>query len=343
MTLILSIEIYFCGKIDFMKKLHLNQFSLLILILVVSCISEFDEKAEVNLLDSNILRFENSNQMLLYFNEITNETQAKLKNEIDGFVSFKEEYLNVVDLLEKSTSSEKHDSILYANSNLVELRDSVYLPKIENPFYQLICNKDGFYVSENKLHKVISNDEIAFTDLDYADLLLTGQFKHEHVEIVKYSSYEDLHSGKVKANCGSHLQADYFSNSSGCKNDRRVYIRAYSYYAISGNQYTPMVISEAWAEIRNWLCNWKPYDTELKTRNCSFTVSAFINGQNLNSTMSFPDRIVWSGSIILHNGPTAQPVMWQGGQIPTIQFTSIHEESSSRGVGLSNWAVIHCQ
>lgn len=59
--------------------------------------------------------------------------------------------------------------------------------------------------------------------------------------------------------------------------------------------------------------------------------------------MSFPDKSQQSGSITLHSGAVGQPIIWTGGAVPAIQFTNVHLESNSQGVGYGNWAVIDCQ
>ncbi|MCE2733722.1 MAG: hypothetical protein ACK5WV_15195 [Chryseotalea sp.] len=314
----------------------------LILFLLDGCRSELEELRYNP--DLNTLNFKSSQEMIDYFNNISSGINFKKKstNEND-FISFEQEYFNAISELENSRNIYEHDSILYANKDILELSDSTYIPKIVNPFYQLICNRKGYYESENQLHKVLNDSEIAIVNMENASLLINGNLNSSLVKIVKYNSDEQQVNGKVKGNCGQKLEVNYFANAKRCRDDRRVYVRAYAYFAISGNQYTPMVISEAYGEIRNWLCNWNLYSTELRTRNCSFTVTARLNNKDYSSSLSFPNKIANSKSIILHNGAVAQPITWLGGQIPTIQFTSIHLESTSRGVGLNNWAILDCK
>lgn len=299
------------------------------------------------------LKFNGSGEMLNYFDSMIgrgeNPTGRTNSQPDNGFESFKTVYLNALDKLDQAESLEQHNLLLNEYNDVLTIIDSTYVPKITNPFYQLVCNRAGIYESDGYAHKVIDSDLIVIAKAENINKLQevssASGLDSNIFRVVSYTSNESriINGGRVNANCGTTLQQDYYANSSGCKNDRRVYVRAYAYFVISGNQYTPSAISEAWAEIRNWLCNWKIYDNPIHTRNCSFTVSATLNGTTFNFPLTFSDRSQQSGSIILNNGAVAQPIIWQGGAVPSIQFTKVHLESNSQGVGFGNWAIIDCQ
>lgn len=331
-----------------MKKLIYLTF---LLIIVGSCTDDTLLKTEQIKLAT--LKFNGSGEMLDYFDSMigrgANPTGRTNSQSDNGFESFKTVYLNAIDKLDQAKSIEQHNLLLNEYDDVLTIIDSTYVPKILNPFYQLISNRAGIYEYSGYAHKVIDADLIVITKAENISKLQevssASGLDSDIFRVVSYNSSEGriISGGRVNANCGTTLQQDYFANASGCKNDRRVYVRAYAFPVWSGNQYTPSALSEAWAEIRNWLCNWKIYDNPIQTRNCSFTVSATLNGTTFNYPMSFSDKSQSSGSIILHNGAVAQPITWQGGTPPSIQFTQVHLESNSQGVGFGNWAIIDCQ
>ncbi|QLH32809.1 MAG: hypothetical protein HWD62_10625 [Cyclobacteriaceae bacterium] len=147
--------------------------------------------------------------------------------------------------------------------------------------------------------------------------------------------------------CGDQLQASYYNNPSGCKNDRTVSIRAYTSFTVAGSFYTPNLISEAWGMKRNWLCNWSHYETKLQTRDSWINVYMRIEsslGDGIYFVYDFPD---YNGANdeyehILFQGNMYAAIERLGGPVPDIGLYRIHEEASSAGVGSSNWAIINC-
>jgi hypothetical protein len=207
------------------------------------------------------------------------------------------------------------------------------------------------YLTKNFAHKVLDDTYIAYGSRASLPMIreldLQKARRSSGVTVVKYQSpdeYTAVSGGRSQVACSSEMSATYYHNNSGCKNDRQVYVRAYTWLAVNGNSYTPSVISAAKGKIRNWLCNWNWYETLLYTRNCSLAVSVTINDGTLNyPVMTFPDYngIVDEPEHIIVNGPVGNAIIWQGGAVPSITFRQIHEEASSRGVN-GNWAILHC-
>jgi len=94
---------------------------------------------------------------------------------------------------------------------------------------------------------------------------------------------------------------------------------------------------------QGWFDFFYPFQIDNLLSVCSFTTSATLNGTTYNYPMTFTNRSASNAyEITIHNGPVAQPITWGGGWPPTIQFTQVHLEATSRGVG-NNWAIINCQ
>lgn len=291
--------------------------------------------------------------MLNYFDSMigrAENTAGRATSQLhNGFESFKTVYLNAINELDQAESLEQHNVLLNEYNDVLTIIDSTYVPKITNPFYQIVCNRAGIYESNGYAHQVIDSDLIVIAKAENINKLQevssASGLDSNIFRVVSYTSNDGriISGGRVNADCGTTLQKDYFANARKCRDDRRVYVRAHAYFVISGNQYTPSAIGEAWAEIRNGSCNWKIYDNPIHTRNCSFTVSTTLNGTTSNYPLTFFDRSQNSGSITLHHGAVAQPIIWQGGFVPSIQFTQVNLESNSQGVGFGNWAIIDCQ
>lgn len=330
-----------------MKK---NTVKLLFLILLGSCSDEAPMKSTQRTLKT--LQFKDSGEMIAYFSSVidgkTDAAGRIASEQEDSFESFREIFDAAVERLSATTSNDEHDLVLAEYQDVLTLVDSTYVPKIVNPFYQVVCNRDGVYESAGYAHKVVNENAMVITDADNIDALegvhATVGLDSTEFRVAYYAISETTsnNTGKITANCGDTFKKDFFKNERRCSDDRRVYVRGYASYILSGYQYTPRVISEAWGEQRNWLCYWRDYDTVVSSHNCSFTVSASINGAVYNYPMSFQDKTVTAGSLIIHDGHIGVPITWHGGTVPTIQFTRIHEEATSRGVG-NNWVIMDCQ
>ncbi|SMG34184.1 hypothetical protein SAMN05661096_02231 [Marivirga sericea] len=69
-----------------------------------------------------------------------------------------------------------------------------------------------------------------------------------------------------------------------------------------------------------------------------------MNGQNYSHSESFPDQETTSEAldIVIDEGAlTDNLIYWQDGAVPTIEFTIVNLEATSRGVG-DNWVELDC-
>jgi hypothetical protein len=286
-----------------------------------------------------------------------------------NFTSFDDVYKQALARLDEVETTEQHAQLLREYGDVLTLSEGTYVPTLRNPMYRKICNRDRLYASGGYLHRVVDDQNIVFTKKENARALLgVSSASGLDASIFRVANYSttapapDSAGARVAASCGHTLQKDYFLNNSGCRNDRRAWVRAHAYFIISGFHYTPAAISEAWAERRTGTsCNWKHYQNVLHTKNCSFTAQVTINDTTLtfqktashlpssnpyDSTSEEWEHTIW-GDWGADGGPAlGAPIYWGGGIPPAIEFSQIHLESSSQGVGANHsdhWAVIDCQ
>lgn len=298
------------------------------------------------------LNFEDSDEMINYFNSTINggdNASQRTSIQVDSeFESFKEVYFKVSTKLNEAQTIEQHNFILSKYSDIIKLEDSMYVPKITDPFYQAVCNKDGIYESGGYAHKVIDNKNMVITESENIKALqkvnsISG-LDPEVFRVAAYNATSQSDQGRAMANCGDNVIQSYFNNNSKCRDDRKVWARGFTSFIISGYYYTPRAIAEIYGTFRNGWCNWNTYETRLQSRDCSYTVTATLNGQNYSIIKSFPDD---SGTedrynIVLSEGAIGGAIYWQGGAVPTIQFTQVNLEGTSRGVN-GNWVELNCQ
>jgi len=307
------------------------------------------------------LKFDDINQMDRYFNSIANPTDDTFqKTSVENnsqFESFKEVYYKAMEELDDLESDEQHEKFLQKYSDIIVLRDNTYMPKISNSFYQAICNRDGIYESEGYVHKVIDDNQMIITESKNISALkninsISGLDSKKFQKVTYNVSSTVPHEGRMATSCGqSSVIKDYFNNNRRCRDDRKVYVKGYVYWITSGRTYIPAASAEAYGMLRNGWCNWKPYKTSLATRNCSFLVSASINGQSTpySNTQyyskTFADQSTTSDAyeIQIHYGRLTQSsYFWDQLSTPSIQFMQVNLEATSRGVG-NNWVELNCQ
>lgn len=307
-----------------------------ILAIAISC---SDDSIQVE--NSKILNFKNADEMFDYKSNPSIASKT--------FVSYDDVYHEALDKLSSAETEAEHTRLLEEYSDVVYLSEETYTPKLSNSLYRKIINRNRIYQSGDFFHKVIDDQYIitaAKDDLETLTKLTSSENLSNKFNVVKYQegNYTPT-DARTKGNCGQDLRKDYFYNQSNCRNDRRAWIRGYTWYAVSGYNYTPSMISEGWGELRTgtW-CNWKQYATEIWTRNASYTVSATINGSTQDFFLQKPDYDANGDEYehIIHQGPVATAIYWSGGAVPTIQFTQIHAECRTRGTN-NNWAVLDCQ
>lgn len=325
----------------------------LLLLSFTACSEEFST-AEPGPASSGILTFRDSTAIFAYTE----------KDAAPAFRSMEQLYQEALGKLDAVTTLDEEQRILQEYRDVVYQADDAYHPVIENPLYRRIINRDRMYISDSSLHKVIDNNYIVFTGVEHRDELRDIEsIDHLDLKIFKAARYhgsEPTSPHSKLTSCGNQLQKDHFRNGSNCRNDRRAWIRAYTSFIVSGYYFTPAVISEAWAELRTGtFCKWKQYQNTLYTRNAYFTVTARLNDTTYSFTKTTTDladsnpyngtssewqHFIWGGEDGMHAVGSA--IYWGGGVYPSIEFTNIHMESSSQGVGADqddHWAVIDCQ
>ncbi len=232
------------------------------------------------------------------------------------------------------------------------LVDSSYVPRIKNYIYRTICNRDGLYVARGYVHRVFDDQFIVYTDVEnVADLKQISSINGldpDKFKVAQYQDFSDEHNkinGRSLATCGNPQNAEYFDNHSKCKDDRTVNLYAYTSYIIAGAYYTPRAIVEAYGRIRTGVwCNWKQYQTILATRNSGINVLWTINNSAKTIVLPFAD---YNGTTEVYewdlvNGPIGTETYWNSGPAPTITFSAIHAEATSRGVS-GNWVIMDCR
>jgi hypothetical protein len=280
------------------------------------------------------------------------------RKQATDFTSFEDIFNSATLELTNAETFESHQRIMESYSDVVSLSDSTYKPKIANRVYRLICNREKIYQIGNRINKVIDDLDIVSTNMENYQALRNinsiDQVTSQDFSIINYSE-NDLQnsSGRTNGACGQSWAIDYFSNNSGCRNDRRVWISAEAFLLYAGqvsgnNKYYPWVSIRVYGEVRNRLCNWNSYITVLTNRNTYFSVLSYRNtSTNPNFTVStrvpfgeiIPGRTVEDYSLTLFSGPTGHYLL--GEFAGTYNFTQISVEALSRGTE-GNWAIVKC-
>ncbi len=333
---------------------------LLVSIICISCQEDelnpdIDKKDEIDLtLISNsdqpsTLKFDDAEQMLDYINSKDGDDAVKrtMLEDKNNFQSFREIYQEAMIELDEVENIKQHEAFLKKYKDIVSVVDSTYVPRIKNPLYQKICNREGIYVSEGYAHKVMDSEYMIITESEYINKLRKINSKanldSEIFRIAPYNSSNNVarrviepidgggsggSSGGSSGGCGSSINKNYYNNNSKCRDDRKVFVSGLADFIISGNNYTPTVYVQAYGEKRSaFFCNWNNYKTSLATRDCSYRITVTMNGQNYSYSESFPDQETTSDAldIVIDEGAlTDNPIYWQGGAVPTIEFTRIN-------------------
>lgn len=314
-----------------------------VFLVLLSC----SEESPLSTQNSNLLNFNSTDEIFNYSNDPSRKPI--------GFESFEDLFLKAVDEISTVENENDHQRLLEKYQDILTITDETYSPTISNSVYRMIINRERMYRSGDYLHKVLNNEFIIVTDMANMDALRqinsVQGIDEEKFTVVKYQGESTVQEigGRSSANCGSDLRQDYFLNASNCRDDRRAWVHGYTWYAISGTQYTPSVFAKCYGELRTGtFCRWKPYTTQISTRNCSLTVTIVINGITQSYSRTSLDMPNYDGTVdeyehFMINGPLLTgPINWAGGSIPTIQFTAIHLEGKTRGTN-NNWAVLNCQ
>jgi len=284
------------------------------------------------------------------------------------FISFNDAVVSALEEFNLAEEENEALNILKKNQDIISLKGDTYRPIISG-LYGNICNRDRIYQTSNHVNKVLNDDYIVSTSKDNLSLLKNVE-SIDNLDTLLFSvvristAFEKTDSGgRTTSVCGDSFLVDYFENNSGCKNDRRVWIKARTYFGyFSDNFYFPWTEIIEFGELRKWTCSWTPYQTVLNSRNVSFTVNSFgLDNPNLGwTTPQNAIRIPFSVTVgdyygttevfsrVIFHQPTGAMLFNTNTLIPINSqindpygFTSIRVEASSRGTN-NNWAVLSC-
>jgi hypothetical protein len=346
-------------------------------VLVLSCsefsvdeISNSDSVIIPTAVDPNNILFFPDPKSFLEFIEIKNSKVGSQNSRVssDGFISFNNAVVSALDEFSLAEEENEALNILSNNKDIIILRGDTYGPVISG-LYGDICNRDRIYQTSNNVNKVLNDEYIVSANKDKLDLLKNVERIDNldtlifSVRRISNSTDKTDNGGRTSSICGDNFLVDYFENNSGCKNDRRVWIKARTYFGFfNDNFYFPWTEILEYGELRKFTCGWFPYRTILNSRNVLFTVNSF-GLENPNWGWTTPQsalRIPFTATasdyygttdmynrVIFHQ-PTGAMLFVANTTIPINSqisdpygFTSIRVEASSRGTN-NNWAVLNC-
>ena len=290
------------------------------------------------------------------------------------------------------TEEEVYD-VLDKYKNVLQIVNDVIVPKLDLSHYNIIVNKDGIYSVGNMVFKVTTNKQYGVTKR-YYKILYSSNLSNMGIENQVYVSpinipYFNENGGNSSARepfddgdppppppadpppvvCGYFYDKDYIKNVSGCVNDRKLYVKVYTYYlhtayweSLDGVSYLsqywkPFFYSGVFGYKNSLLCNWNSYETSIQVRNYHHVVRGFewvtpyvsgnyktnaspkyyeITNDDYNSptdTYSIQDLLSVHKDFV-KNEPELVLDYPQ-------DFRSVHIEASSRGIG-DYWLVIDC-
>lgn len=322
-----------------------------------SCSDEsIHKEVDNSLQDIATLSFNSSEEMSTYvLNAKSGANPTGRETGSSKFQSLDDIYRNALESLSVAGTHEEIARLLKTYGDVIELSDSTFVPKLQSEFYRTICNREGIYESEGFAHKVIDNQFIIVTKKENLTALRKiksiQNLDQSLFQLIKYKDNgfknESINGRTLSDACTNNMEYSYYYDPSGCKNDRKIYIAASTWWVISGNNYTPWLASRTWGRRRaGTLCYWYNYETLLNHRDAYFDVKIVINGITnhfILTEASIPDyygTVEESEKQIWYNFLTGA-ITWQGGTPPAISFTRAFVEASSRGTN-NNWVSVDC-
>lgn len=356
---------------------HKSKLLVFAVVIVLGCsdfsvteISTIDSDITPTAIDTkNILFFPDPKSFLEYI-EIKESKVVSQYSRVSSsdFISFNDAVVSALEEFYLAEEENEALSILKKNQDIISLDGDTYRPIISG-LYGNICNRDRIYQTSNHVNKVLNDDYIVSTSKDNVNLLKNVE-SIDNLDTLLFSVVRISNAvektdngGRTASVCGDYFLVDHFENNSGCKDDRRVWIKARTYFGyFSDNFYFPWTEITEFGELRKWTCGWFPYKTVLNSRNVSFTVNSFgldnpnwgwttpQNALRIPFTVAVNDyygttevysRVIFHQptGAMLFNSNTAIPINSQISD--PYGFTSIRVEASSRGTN-NNWAVLSC-
>jgi hypothetical protein len=247
----------------------------------------FDPENKSNIVDGT-LSFKSIDELIVTWGFLSklSTNERKKWEEAHGFCSIKrrtEEGFTAIHKANIAESEEMLNKALLDYADVIELRGDTYTPIFDNGPYDLVCNLRRIIIFPKYVQKV------NFKKIEIYDIKDFDDLNHgiEKAPIKSFLAVSELFTKSLP----TYLQAEYFDNLSGCKNDRRVYVTASHYVGfvsmMETNPNYPQgfwfmngisgVNAEVYGTERNWLCNWSRYSTILSYRNASFTANGYQN------------------------------------------------------------------
>jgi hypothetical protein len=306
------------------------------------------------------LTFKNASEMNDYLGAFVRTGSGTLKPDQmpSNFRSMESHYLEIMEELEKAETAESFEQIVTRSKNIVKLdAEGIVVPRIDSRLYRIICNVQGIYKSDGKLHRMLDGGQIVLTaSATITDLLSFDQSKsydRNEFQIAQYQSPNSV-AAREMSTCGSayNMEPTVIYDVSGCTNDRQTWLRIYAHYMVSGDYYTPWFQSYTFSKKKNLFCNWSNYSTAYKTQGANIVIhwnvtntsgDKWYNTTNLPNYdgEQLPDELT---HYIVPDEQIGPAVAWLiPAANPVIYFTTAKLMASSRGIGFTNWVVIDCQ
>lgn len=333
-----------------MKSFHLIVFALCI----VACGDQEDFDTNTSLV--NVITFKSHEELNSIATEITgmDENQFASWEQKNSFQSFRTIFIQAEREWKSIATEQEQISFLQKYSDILTYKDSVLIPAISIPLYQSIANREGLYITDGYVNKVVGDYIVSARIEEYQKLKLidgaTTISDNMSVRSIRFKGVDTKASARTNANCETEITAEYFKNGKNCRHDRKVILYVKSYLVVSttsqGVWRTPRVLIEVTGRYRTGtFCRWLgQYDEPFSYRNVSFTIMAWEtqNGVGVPKLFSYalPDRSETSYIQLRWNEPIGSSLLNQ--PIVAQPFNTIYAEASSRGTD-DNWAVMDCQ
>ncbi len=364
----------------------MKKFNVYLFLILFACNEDTYEVNSPQLADAeNYLVFSTSKEFFNTIEKIGRMTEVELDvwEESNKFISYRthlnnaqKEWALISDQSQIPLFEDKYKDILKLVNGSLE-------PYISNNVFRSFVNRNGIYKTDQYLNKVINN--IIYTvehgeikKLESLSSRLPGcqiarlaaasgisslQYTQENQIIDDECSNPDPNPNPPPVpRCYLNMEASYFANSSGCSDDREVYISASSYITpYSGLRefdgtfkvayYKQAYINiKVWGKKRNWLCNWATYATSLEYTVWELEINAHrVLSSDANGTISEIRPFIFNPYQL---GPSVDRE-WMDYPVKvgdltineTIQpyaFTKLKVEGKTRGTGSNGYARMIC-
>lgn len=283
--------------------------SRLLLIVVIAIWMSCSDQHSIAPLPVGVASFESMDDLKTTITEVTEMSGEEFREweSQKGFKSFYTHWREANDEFEGVDSDVELATFLRKYGDIVSFENGELLPKLDDPIYQRIVNRQGFYQTMNVMNRVIG-DRIYYTKLDDWSKLTSfnpANAEQENIQSLSYKlpggSFEVTASGRTASACMGQMVANVEVDVGGCTGDRQSWIRVEG-NLISGQIYfelddgQPYYLNSrqmsmyftVWGRKKNVWCNWKEYETQLEWHGITYTMTAWVNY----------DYIYYNGTVI---------------------------------------------